>query len=94
MNQLKIINFKTKDKEITYFIITFLLILLFLYSLAFYLMYRYSQKIWFIEFLQSCGLISLVSIIICIIPSLFNFYIFLLLNLIIIIKEISYLLIN
>ena len=69
-NYMRLINIKLRKlsiKLIIYFILVFLLGLLFLYYVsAFCSVYRYSQKYWFLGCLESFGIDSLVSVIICI----------------------------
>ena len=65
---------KLRKKLIIYFILVFLLTLFFLYYVAaFCAVYKYSQKYWFFGCLESLGMDSLVSIIICIVLALFRF---------------------
>ena len=72
-----LINIKLRTlrkKLIVYFILVFVLELLFLYYVtAFCAVYRYSQKYWFLGILQSFGIDTSVSIIICIFLALFRF---------------------
>ena len=65
---------KLRKKLIVYFILLFLLSLFFLYHVAaFCAVYKNSQKYWFLGCLESFGMDSLVSIIICIFLSLLRF---------------------
>ena len=76
-NYIYLINIKLRKlrkKLIVYFILVFLLGFLFLYYVsAFCAVYRYSQKYWLIGCLESFGMDSLVSIIICIFLALFRY---------------------
>ena len=65
---------KLKNKLIVYFILVFSLGLFFLYFVtSFCAVYRNSQKYWIIGCLESFGIDSLVSIIICLFLSLFRY---------------------
>ena len=65
---------KLRKKLIVYFILLFLLSLFFLYHVAaFCAVYKNSQKYWFLGCLESFGMDSLVSLIICIFLSLLRF---------------------
>ena len=65
---------KLRNKLILYFILVFLLSLFFLYYVsAFCAAYKYSQKYWFLGCVESFGMDSLVSFIICIFLALFRF---------------------
>ena len=65
---------KLRKKLIIYFILLFLLSLFFLYHVAaFCAVYKNSQKYWFLGCLESFGMDSLVSLIICIFLSLLRF---------------------
>ena len=72
-----LINIKLRTlrkKLIVYFILVFVLELLFLYYVtAFCAVYRYSQKYWFLGCVQSFGIDSSVSIIICFFLALFRY---------------------
>ena len=69
-NKLK----KLRNKLIAYFSIIFLLGLFFsYYVISFCSVYRNSQKYWFLGCLESFGIDSLVSVIICIILAIFRF---------------------
>ena len=72
-----LINMKLRilrRKLIIYFILVFVLDLLFFYYVtAFCAVYRNSQKYWFLGCLQSFGMDSSVSIIICIFLALFRY---------------------
>ena len=72
-----IINFKFKkirNKLIIYYFLVFSLGALFLYYVcAFCSVYRYSQKYWFIGCVESFGMDSLISIVICIFLTLFRY---------------------
>ena len=76
-NYIKIINVKLKSlriKLIIYFILVFILEKGFLYYVTcFCAVYRNSQKYWFLGCLESFGIDSLVSLIICIFISLFRY---------------------
>ena len=64
---------KLRKKLIIYFILVFLLTLFFLYYVtAFCSTYKYSQKYWFLGCIESFGMDSLVSVIICIFLALFR----------------------
>ena len=65
---------KLRKKLVIYFIIVILLGLFFLYYVTcFCAVYKYSQKYWFIGCLESFGIDSLISIIICIFLSLLRY---------------------
>ena len=65
---------KLRNKLIIYFILLFLLTAFFLYYVAaFCAVYKYSQKYWFFGCLESFGIDSLVTLIICIFLALFRF---------------------
>ena len=65
---------KLRAKLIIYFILVFLLELIFLYYVSvFCAVYKNSQKYWFFGFLESFGMDSLVSLIICIFLALFRY---------------------
>ena len=69
-NKLK----KLRNKLIAYFSIIFLLGLFFsYYVISFCSVYRNSQKYWFLGCLESFGIDSLVSVIICIFLAIFRF---------------------
>ena len=76
-NYARIINVKLnklRKKLIIYYILVFLLGSFFLYYVtAFCAVYRYSQKYWFIGCLESFGMDTLVSIIVCIFIALFRY---------------------
>ena len=76
-NYIDIINIiltKLRKKLIIYFILVFLLESFFLYYVtAFCAVYRYSQKYWFIGCLESFGIDSFVTLIICIFLALFRY---------------------
>ena len=70
--QLKLENLS--KKLIIYFILLFLLTFSFLYyTTSFCAVYRNSQKYWFLGCVESFGMDSLVSFIICIFLALFKF---------------------
>ena len=65
---------KLRNKLIIYFILVFLLSLFFLYYVsAFCAAYKYSQKYWFLGCVESFGMDSLASFIICVFLALFRF---------------------
>ena len=65
---------KLRKKLIIYFILVFIFALFFLYYVAaFCAVYKYSQKYWFFGCLESFGMDSFVSFIICIFLALFRF---------------------
>ena len=65
---------KLRAKLIIYFILEFVLELIFLYYVSvFCAVYRNSQKYLFIGFLESFGMDSLVTLIICIFLALFRY---------------------
>ena len=76
-NYLNIINIKMsklRNKLIIYFILTFVLGIFFLYYVtAFCAVYRNSQKYWFYGCVESFGMDSLVSVIVCIFLSFFRY---------------------
>ena len=72
-----IVNNKLKklgNKLIIYIILIFLLELFFLYYVTvFCIVYKFSQKYWFYGCLESFGMDSLVTLIICIFLALFRY---------------------
>ena len=65
---------KLRIKLIIYFILVFLLGVLFSYYVtSFCAVYKHSQKYWFIGCLESFGMDSLMTIILCIFLSLFRY---------------------
>ena len=76
-NYIRLINSKLnklRKKLIFYFLFIFILGSAFLYYVScFCAVYRYSQKYWFIGVLQSFGIDSAVSIVICIFLALFRY---------------------
>ena len=65
---------KLKRKLIKYFTLVFLFTLFFLYYVsAFCAVYKYSQKYWFLGCIESFGMDTLVSILICFFLALFRF---------------------
>ena len=65
---------KLRKKLIIYFILLFLLSLFFLYHVAaFCAVYKNSQKFWFLGCIESFGIDSCVSIIVCVFLSLFRY---------------------
>ena len=65
---------KLRIKLIIYFILVFLLgVLFFYYVTSFCAVYKHSQKYWFIGCLESFGMDSLMTIILCIFLSLFRY---------------------
>ena len=65
LNIIKIKLAKLRKKLIIYFILIFLLILFFIYYITiFCAVYKYSQKYWFLGFLESFGIDFLVALII------------------------------
>ena len=76
-NYERIVNNKLenlKNKLIIYFILIFLFESFFLYYVTiFCTVYKYSQKYWFYGCLESFGIDSIVSIIICIFLALFRY---------------------
>ena len=76
-NYERIVNNKLenlKNKLIIYFILIFLFESFFLYYVTiFCTVYKYSQKYWFYGCLESFGIYSIVSIIICIFLALFRY---------------------
>ena len=77
LDYLRIMEYKLKKlriKLIIYFILVVLLGLLFLYYVtSFCAVYRHSQKYWFYGCLESFGIDSLVSLVMCILLSLFRY---------------------
>ena len=74
LNLINIKLTKLRNKLIIYFILLFLLTAFFLYYVAaFCAVYKYSQKYWFFGCLESFGIDSLVTLIICIFLALFRF---------------------
>ena len=74
INLIKVKLRKLRIKLIFYFMFVFILGVLFLYYVtAFCAVYRYSQKYWFYGCLESFGMDSLVSLIVCIILAFFRF---------------------
>ncbi len=77
INYLNIINIKLKKlriKLVIYFILVFLLSAAFLYYVcAFCSVYYYSQKYWFYGCIESFGIDTLVTFIICIFLALFRY---------------------
>ena len=65
---------KLRKKLIVYFIIVFLFCFIFLYYVSvFCAVYRNSQKYWIIGCLESFGIDSLVSLVICIILAMLRY---------------------
>ena len=77
LDYLRIMEYKLKKlriKLIIYFILVVSLGLLFLYYVtSFCAVYRHSQKYWFYGCLESFGIDSLVSLVMCILLSLFRY---------------------
>ena len=74
LNIIKIKLAKLRKKLIIYFILIFLLILFFIYYITiFCAVYKYSQKYWFLGFLESFGIDFVVALIISIFLSLFRY---------------------
>ena len=74
INLIKVKLRKLRNKLIFYFMFVIILGVLFLYYVtAFCAVYRYSQKYWFFGCLESFGMDSLVSLIVCIIIAFFRF---------------------
>ena len=74
LDLIKIKLNKLRKKLIIYFILVYILELFFLYFVtAFCAVYRNSQKYWLIGCIDSFGMDSLVSLIICIFLALFRF---------------------
>ena len=63
-----------RNKLIAYYILVFLFGLIFLYYVAsFCAVYRYSQKYWFLGFLESYAINFIIAIIVCFFVSLFRY---------------------